>query len=60
MCEMYGMPQNLWVTSAGRSAGVDHGKGKKHNDALKKVHNFFKNALSVKQTTVEGADAVEV
>ena len=39
---------------------VDHGKGKKHKDALKKVLNFFKKPPSVKQTTVEGADAVEI
>ena len=38
---------------------VDHGKGQKHDDALKKVLNFFKKSLSVKQTTVEGADAAE-
>ena len=37
---------------------VDHGKGQKHN-ALKRVLSFFKKPLSVKQTTVEGADAVE-
>ena len=38
---------------------VDHVKGQKHNDTLKKVLNFFKKPLSVKQTTVEGPDAVE-
>ena len=47
------------LSSAGRSAVVDHGKGQKHNDALKKVLNFFKKPLSVKETTVEGVDVVE-
>ena len=46
--------------SAGSSAVLDHGKGQKHNDALKKVLNFFKKPLSFKRTTVEGVDAAEV
>ena len=48
------------LSSAGRSAVVDHGKAQKHNDALKKVLNLFKKPLSVKQTTVEGADTIEI
>ena len=32
----------------------------KNNNASKKVLNFFKKPPSVKQTTVEGVDAVEV
>ena len=48
------------LSSAGRSAVVDRGKGQKRNDALKKVLNFFKKSLSLKQTTIEGADTVEV
>ena len=47
------------LISAGWSTVVGHSKGQKHNDALKKVLNFFEKPLSVKQTTVEGADAVE-
>ena len=39
---------------------VDHGKAQKHNDALKKVLNLFKKPLSIKQTTVEGADTIEI
>ena len=31
------------LSSAGRSAVVDHGKDQKHNDALKKVLHFFEN-----------------
>ena len=38
------------LSSAGRSAVVDHGKG--NDDALKEVLDFFKKPLSVKQTTV--------
>ena len=41
-------------------AVVDHGKLQKHNDALKKIISFFKRSLSVKQTTVEGADAIKL
>ena len=53
---MYGMP-HFELSSAGRS---NPGKGQKHNNASKKVLNFFKKPPSVKQTTVEGVDAVEV
>ena len=35
-------------------------KGQKQSDALKKVLSFFKKPVSVKQTIVGGADAVEV
>ena len=48
------------LSSTGRSAEVDYSKGQKHKDAWKKVLNFFKKSLSVKQTIVEGADALEV
>ena len=48
------------LSCAGRLAVLDHGKGQKHNDALKKVPDFFKKLLSIKQTTVEGAHAVKV
>lgn len=44
------------LSSAGRS---NPGKGQKHN-ASKKVLNFLKKPPSVKQTTVEGVDAVNV
>ena len=52
--------QTFELSSASRSAVVNHGKGQKHKDALKKVLNFLKKLLSVKQTTVEGADVFEV
>ena len=50
----------LELSSSGKSALTDHGKGKKHRNALSKVQNFFKPRSSTSSSETVPSTPVSI